>query len=144
MTDLKLAALDEDDLVVLSAHLQDAVMTVADIDWQPRNKRLLLAMNRFAWDAKGSFLAKARERRRAVLQFDRVSAIRTIGIDRGKPGDVLSLLAVRPGDPAKPAGTIELVFSGGAMMRLDVECVEARLTDLGTRWQAAGRPVHGV
>lgn len=144
MTDLKLAAFDEEDLGVISAQVQDAVLTVADIDWRPAEKRLLVAMNRFAWDAPHRFLRRDSERRRAVLQFDRVGAVRTAGINRARGGEVLSVLALRFIPGAAPSGAIEIVFSGSAALRADVECIEARLTDLGSRWQAASRPRHEV
>lgn len=141
MTDLRLAALDEDDLDVISAQAQDAVLTVGDIVWTPKDKRLLLAMNRFAWDAPHGFLQRDGERRRAVLQLDRVKAVRTTGIRRDRTGDVLSLLAIQ--FDAK-SGAIDLLFSGGAALKAEVECIEARLTDLGARWQASARPRHQV
>lgn len=144
MTDLKLAALDEDDLDVLSAQAQDAVLTVGDIDWSPKAGRLLVAMNRFAWDAPHGFMRHDGERRRAVLQIDRVRSVRTTGVNRARGGDVLSLLAIQFEAGERPAGAIELVFSGGAALRAEVDCIEARLTDLGARWQAAARPRHQV
>ena len=77
-----------------------------------------------------------------MLHFDRVLAVKSLGIDPARKQEVLSLLALRfvPGDA--PAGAIELVFAGGASIRLEVECVEARLTDLGGAWTAGSRPTH--
>lgn len=144
MTDLRLAAFDEEDLDVLSAQVQDAVLKVGDIDWRPREKRLILAMNRFAWDVRGSFLRRQDERRRAALQFDRVRSVRSAGIRRDRSADVLELLALRFLSGDSPSGAIELDFAGNATMRIEVECIEARLTDLGARWQAASRPLHKV
>ncbi len=144
MTDLRLAAFDEEDLDVLSAQVQDAVLKVSGIDWRPREKRLILAMNRFAWDVRGTFTRRNDERRSAVLQFDRVRAVRSAGIRRDRAEDVLELLALRFLPSDTPSGTIELDFAGNATMRLDVECIEARLTDLGARWQASSRPLHKV
>ncbi len=142
MDALKLIALDEEDLKIVSAHAQDAVLKVADLDYLPRDKRFVLAMNRFAWEEAGGLFQHHNERRRSVLHFDRVLAARTSGISRDKPEEVLSLLAVRF-DPAEaPAGIVELIFSGGAAIRLDVECVEARLADLGGAWEASSRPTH--
>lgn len=144
MTELRLAAFDLDDLGVISAQVQDAVLTVADIDWRPSERRLLIAMNRFAWDAPHGFLRRDNERRRSVLQFDRVNAVRTTGIRRDKAGEVLSMLALRFIAGDAPSGAIEIVFAGNAALRAEVECIEARLTDLGSRWQAASRPHHQV
>lgn len=142
MTALKLIALEEEDLRIVSAHAQDAVMKVADLEFSARDKRFVAAMNRFAWEERGGFFNRRNERHRSVLHFDRVLAARTIGLSREKPDDVLSLLAIRFEQTDAPAGVVELVFSGNAAVRLDVECIEARLTDLGGAWEASSRPVH--
>lgn len=144
MDSLKLIALDEEDLSVISAHVQDAVAKVSDLDYAPAPKLFSLAMNRFAWEAGtgGLFRRQPRERHRAVLSFSRVLAVQTVGIDRARPDTALSLLAVRFRGAEAPAGTVELVFSGEAIVRLSVECIEARLTDLGGAWEAASRPAH--
>jgi hypothetical protein len=77
-----------------------------------------------------------------VLHFDRVLGVKTSGISRDNPDDVLSLLAVSFVPVDRPAGLIELVFAGGGAVMLDVECVEARLADLGGAWAATSRPLH--
>jgi hypothetical protein len=141
MDALKLAALDAEDLAVISAHLQDAVLKVGDIDWRPREKRLLIQLNRFAWE-KADRARRGFERRRALIHFARVEAVRSSRIRRDAPDAVLSLLAVRfePGDA--PAGVVDLTFSGGGTLRLSVECIEASLADLGAAWGTQNRPVH--
>ncbi len=140
---LKLAALDVEDLTVISACMQDAVLKTGEISYKPRDKRLVLPVNRYAWEKNGERLTIP-ERRRAILHFDRVLALRTTGIDRKKPETVLAILAVQFKATDEPAGTIEISFAGGATMRLDVECIEAQLADLGSAWAAMGKPKHGV
>lgn len=142
MTPLKLVALDEKDLEIVSAHTQDAVMKVGELAYLPDVRRFVAPMKRFAWEASTGFFRRRDERRQSVLHFDRVLAARLSAVDRSKPDDVLSLLAIRFAQSDAPAGTIELIFSGGGSIRLDVECVEARLADLGAAWQAASRPTH--
>jgi len=142
MTPLKLIALDADDLEIVSAHVQDAVLKVGDIQFDPAHKRLILPMNRFAWEATKGILKQHNERRNAVLQFDRVTAVQSTGVARDKPNEVLSLLVVAFDADDEPAGTIELLFAGGAAIRAEVECVEVRLADLGGAWEASSRPVH--
>ena len=88
-------ALDAEDLDVISAHMQDAVCKIGDIDYRPRHRQFVLVGNRFVWEGAGGRRRKTFERRRSVLHFDRVDAVRTLGIDRSRPDDVLSLLAVR-------------------------------------------------
>ncbi|KUM25636.1 hypothetical protein AU467_25295 [Mesorhizobium loti] len=142
MAALKLIALDDQDLSIVSAHVQDAVMKVSDLEYLPVAKRFVLTMNRFVWEAKSGFFSQHNERRQSVLHFDRVLGAKTSGIQRDKPDEVLSLLAVSFVAISKPAGIIELVFSGGGTIMLDVECIEARLADIGGSWEATSRPVH--
>ncbi|WP_376701961.1 DUF2948 family protein [Mesorhizobium sp. ISC25] len=144
MNGLKLVALDDQDLSIISAHVQDAVMKVSDLEYLPSVKRFVLTMSRFVWEAKSGFLRQHNERRQAVLHFDRVLGAKTSGIARDKPDEVLSLLAISFLALDKPAGIVELIFSGGGAIMLDVECIEARLADVGGAWKATSRPVHRV
>ncbi|TIS48851.1 MAG: DUF2948 family protein [Mesorhizobium sp.] len=139
---LKLIALDDQDLSIVSAHVQDAVMKVSDLEYLPAAKRFVLTMNRFVWEAKSGVFRQHNERRQSVLHFDRVLGAKTSGIQRDKPAEVLSLLAISFVAISKPAGIIELVFSGGGTIMLDVECIEARLADVGGSWEATSRPMH--
>ncbi len=142
MDALKLVALDVEDLKILSAHVQDAVMKVGELEFLPAAKRFIVPMNRFVWEKKSGFFRQHNERRRAVLHFDRVLGVKSSGIARNNREDVLSLLAVSFVPLAPPSGLIELVFSGGGTVVLDVECIEARLADTGGTWQATSRPLH--
>jgi len=141
---LKLVALDADDLEIVSAHVQDAVMQVGQIDYRAGERRLVIEMNRFAWEKAGGVLRRHNERRRAVLHFEGVRAVRSSGVDRARKQEVLSLLTVGFAEDEAPAGTVELLFAGGAALALDVDYVEARLSDLGPAWEASSRPVHGA
>lgn len=142
---LKLVALDEEDLKVISAHLQDAVMKVGDIDYRPRQKKFVATMNRFVWEkAAGGRRPRTFERRRTVLHFDRVLAVKAAGIDQRRKDEVLELLAVRFAPAREPTGTIELIFAGRGTIRLEVECIEAQLTDLGAAWETRAKPAHGA
>jgi hypothetical protein len=141
---LRLIALDVDDLAVVSAHVQDAVLKVADMSWLAREKRFVMAMNRFAWEAasKGSWRRGSYQRRRAVLHFARVETVKSAGIDRDTEKAVLVLLAVRFEPRDGPSGEVILDFAGGGTVRLTVECLEAQLTDLGPAWSTPHAPRH--
>jgi len=142
MTDLKLIALDSEDLDVISAHVQDAVVRVADMGYARADRRFALLMNRFDWET-----GKGRDkgiRKRTALHFDAVQSVVTNGFDPASPEGVLNLLAItfRPVDG--PSGIIELSFAGGGTVRLGVECLEARLADLGAAWAASAKPAHAL
>ena len=143
MEPLKLIALDQDDIAVVSTHLQDAVVKVADILWRPAEKRLVLALNRFDWEACGH-ASPCLQRRRTALRFERVLSFRARNVSPAAKDAVLNLLAVEYAETDAPAGTITLIFSGGAALRLEVECLECELADLGPTWTAAARPAHEV
>jgi len=142
MTRLKLAALDEEDLKIISAHMQDALLKVGDMAYMPRKARFALVASRFDWPAhhKGE---KAPRRARTGLHFERVLNVRSRNIRRQAADGVLSLLAITfTPDDEPPGGTVELVFSGGGVIRLEVECLEAWMEDLGPMWDAASVPSH--
>ncbi|MBY5496312.1 DUF2948 family protein [Rhizobium leguminosarum] len=142
MTDLKLVALDDEDLAIISAHMQDSVFKVGDIDWSPRDAQFALAVNRFVWEG-AERKRSGFERRRAALVFKRALAVRSLGIDRQKRDEVLSLLALRFEKKGEgPEGTIELSLSGTASIALDVECIEVQLADIGGAWEASSKPRH--
>jgi hypothetical protein len=137
---LKLIAMDSDDLAVISAHCQDAVLKAGAIKFHAREQRLILAMNRFVWERPGK--GGKWERRQAVLHFDRVSKVLAKGVDRRNKDQVLELLAIAFVGAEAPAGHVELAFAGGATLRADVECLEARLSDLDAAWETGSRPAH--
>jgi hypothetical protein len=146
MDRLKLIALDKEDIEVVSAHLQDAVVKAADIRWRPAEKRLVIALNRFDWEAAHSAVPEYR-RRRAALRFERVTACKCrncIAVEAVQAGRVLNLLAVLFEGTDHPAGVVTLTFSGGATLRLEVECLEAELADLGPAWITECCPAHNV
>lgn len=141
---LKLLALDAEDLAVLSTYAQDAVMKVGDIAFVPKEGRFVIAMNRFIWERADDGQRRGYERRRAVLGFDRVKAVKSSCIRRDRPDAVLELLAVSFEPTDQPAGWVTLYFAGGGAIRLEVECVEARLADLGAAWATTAKPRHDI
>ncbi len=144
MQDLKLIALDAEDLAVLSTHLQDAVLRVGDMTYQKREKRFALIANRFDWEdaTKKGDRARSFVRRRTGLRFERVLGAKLSGLDLSAADATLALLSIEFETTSEPAGFVTLRFSGGGMIRLDVECIEAELTDLGAAWATHLRPEH--
>lgn len=144
MPQLKLIAFDAEDLSVVSAHLQDAVMRVGDMTYRPRERRFAALVSRFDWANALGRSEKQHVRRQSALRFERVLGARLTGFDLKQPGEVLALLAVtfEGAGTDDPAGTVTLTFAGKAAVQLDVECLEAELRDLGPTWQARARPSH--
>lgn len=139
---IKLIALDAEDLAIVSAHVQDAVTRPGLARWLAGERRFVLPLNRFAWEKALRVGDKADERRAAVLHFDRVSRVVSTGIRPDDDKTVAVLLAVTFTATDEPAGVVTLHFAGGGRIRLEVECIEARLADLGEAWAARARPEH--
>lgn len=141
MTDLKLLALDNEDLEVISAATQDAIVRVADMGFARADHRFALLVNRYAWE-DGS--RKKGVRKRTGLHFECVKNARCAGIDTNARDGVLELLSIRFQETDAPSGIVELNFAGGGTVRLEVECLEARLQDLGAAWAAKAKPEHAA
>ncbi len=130
MSQRKLSALDEDDLAVISAHVQDASVVAGDIIWRQSEKRLVVGMRRLDWD-EALTGADAPRRLVSALRFDRVLACKSRDIDIAAPELALTLLGIEFHPADAPGGNALLLFSNGGALRLDVECLECELADLG-------------
>ena len=140
---LKLIALDADDLAVISAHVQDARVKACDIIWRQREKRLVIGMNRLDWEQTLSGEAEPR-RLIAALRFDRVLACKSRNIDLAAPENMLELVGIEFHEHEAPGGSALLMFTEGGAIRLDVECLECELTDLGLEDLGAGDIEEGT
>ncbi len=141
MDSLKLIALDEADLAVISACLQDAVFKTGDTQFLGKDSVFTLEANRFVWEEGRD--KKTFERRRALLVLKQVRAVKSLGVKLKDTDAVHSLLALRflAGDEA-PAGVVELVLSGGGVIHLDVACIEIQLADVAGGWETKFKPRH--
>lgn len=144
MTDLKLLALDEEDLSIIAAHLQDAVLRVGDMAYLKGERRFALVVNRFDWaDAvRSDGKRKNFVRRQTGVRIEHVDAARVSGIDLTAKDQVLSLLTLTFEPQEAPQGSVTLTFAGGGAVQLEVECLEAALSDLGAAWATRRKPQH--
>jgi hypothetical protein len=136
---LRLVALDQEDLAVISAHLQDAEVRIADLAYLPHERRFAFVAQRFDWETTPN---EPPRRRLTGLHFERVSRVRCRGVDRSQPDSVLNLLGVAFEETDAPSGTATLLFENGSAIQLDIECVEAQMKDLGPVWPCNKRPTH--
>jgi hypothetical protein len=139
MDQIKFIVLDRDDLAVASAHLQDAVLKVSDVHWRPKEKRLVLGLHRFDWETSEG---PEYRRRLCALRFERVLSCKCKDVNPAGKNAVLSLLAVEFDETDAPGGVVRMTFSGGGVVRLEVECLEAELADLGPVWTTSTCPKH--
>jgi hypothetical protein len=138
---LKLRATDADDLAVISAVLQDAVIPGDEMTYLPSEHRFVLVANRFRWEDSDGQPVPGRiyERVHAGLVIDTVRAVKTRGFDPTQKDRLLSLLAIEPND-----GAIDLLFSGGTAIRIEVERILCHLEDVAEPYPTRLRPNHAV
>jgi hypothetical protein len=140
-TNLKLRAEDADDLAVVSACLQDAVIAIRETTFLPGERRFVFVANRFRWEDSEKDRpvegAAIYERVHCGVYFDAVTAVRQQGLVQKRKGQIVSLLAIEHGE-----GTIDLHFSAGIVIRLEVEKILCHVHDLDEPWPTQWRPSH--
>lgn len=133
---LHLRAETAEDVSVLSAFLQDAVMRRADMGFRPKERRFALLANRYRWERNQG------ERIRCGVHFDSVSNVAAQGFELIKPTDILSLLAVTQDQAPMEQIHLTLIFAGGPLLRLTSECIDITLDDIGEGWITPRHPDH--
>ena len=141
---LKLIAVSDDDLAVVSGALQDAIIPIGDISYEPVTKQFVFVANRFRWEtADQARKAEPAERVNAGVTFSNVTAVRRRGIDFGDRAAFLNLLAItQVAESDADAPTIELTFSGNTAIRLETTGLLCHLEDFGEPWPTQWRPQH--
>ncbi|MEQ1615759.1 MAG: DUF2948 family protein [Hyphomicrobiaceae bacterium] len=127
--------------------MQDAVLLIADMAFLPKESRFAAITNRFDWDAAAKAETEGKTdskllRHRAALRFERVLSAKVSGIDLKDKRRALSILALQFEETGAPAGTVTIICAGNAAIRLEVECLEVELKDLGAMWAARAKPTH--
>lgn len=142
MDPLKLIAMDEEDLKILSALVQDAVLLTKDMVYQPKERRFVMIVSRFNWAEAEGANGGGFERRQTALRFEWVDQAQFKDLALDRPGDAHELLAVDFEPGKAPGGTLTLIFAGGGGVKLHVDCIEAELRDLGPSWTTRMKPKH--
>ena|SRR3990167_7069264 len=136
---LKLSALDADDLGVISAAVQDALVAVRDCAYLKDEKRFVLLLNRFQWEADPS-IDSAHSRTHSALVFNEVTGVRHHDVPLGEPDRMLELLAVT----LESDGSVALRFASGRAIRLEIGRLACHLGDVGEPWPTPWKPAHPV
>ena len=139
--EVKLAATDQEDIAVLSALLQDSVIPISEMIYLAAESRFALVANRFRWeDASAEKISgQIYDRVRCGVTFDRVTAVRRRNFDHAKRGQMFDLLALQA-----TIAYVDLVFAGGATIRLEVEKIQCHAEDFGDPWPTQWRPEHDL
>ena len=139
---LKLRAEDADDLAVLSACLQDALVPVRDLAYVPDHKIFVFVANRFRWESGSRPEPAERQRILCAVTFSAVAGVSYRGFRRSDEDRILALLAIRAEAESVGATAILLEFSGHAAIRLEVARIQCRAKDLGEPWPTPWHPRH--
>ena len=138
---LNIGALDSEDLTVISAMVQDAVLPVGEISWQANQRRLALLINRFRWEDKTNAERQGRpvERVQSLLVFDTVLSVASQGLDRSQKDLVLSVLSITTENAENGDCFFTVTLAGDGALRIRVEAVEVHLRDVTRPYAAPSR-----
>ncbi len=139
---MKIMAASEDDLLVLSALVQDGVARMQDLYREASSRRFTIGLNRFRWELVN--VGEQPSRVRAGLMIEGVEAVRTQNLNRENPDAVIDILSLDfiPDKKNPPAGCLRVLLAGGGMIEMDVECIDVTLADVSQSWKTRHLPDH--
>ena len=141
VTNLKLLATSDEDLRVIAAHLQDAIVSIQDIANLRKNRIFLIQLNRFMWEDVEKGVFRKSKRIRTVLKFDNVISISSKNIDTKKK-NFLDFLTIESNLLTDKSYEIKLIFSGDAVIKIKAEVIDVTLDDQGASWESKMQPKH--
>ena len=141
---LKLIARTEEDLRVVSAHLQDSIASIADIANLKKNKIFLMQLNRFMWEDVEKGVFRKNKRIRTILKFENVMSVLSKNINQHKKDNFLDFLAIETNITPDKNYEMKIIFAGDAMIRVISEVIEVTLDDQGDAWVTKNKPKHGT
>jgi hypothetical protein len=141
VTNLKLLATSNEDLRVVAAHLQDAIVSTQDIASLKKNRIFLIQLNRFMWEDVEKGVFRKNKRIRTILKFDNVISILSKNINI-KNKNFLDFLTIESNLMPDKSYEIKLIFSGDAMIKIKTEVIDVTLDDQGSPWESKIQPKH--
>ena len=139
---LKLIAKTDEDLRVISAHLQDSIVKTSDIANLKKNKIFLMQLNRFMWEDVEKGVFRKNKRIRTVLKFENVLKATSKNVNQKKNDRFLDFLAIEMFKMPDKNFEMNLIFSGDVVIKLVVEAIEVTLDDQGSPWESKNKPRH--
>ena len=139
---LKLIAKTQEDLSIVSAHLQDSIASVSDIANLKKNKIFLMQLNRFMWEDVEKGVFRKNKRIRTILKFENVLNVLSKNIDQQKKGKFLDFLAIETNMTPDNNYEMKIIFAGDSIIRIISEAIEVTLDDQGDAWETKNKPNH--
>ena len=141
---LKLIAKTQEDLKVLSAHLQDSIANVSDIANLKKNKILLMQLSRFMWEDVEKGVFRKNKRIRTILKFENVIKVNSKNINQLKKDKFLDFLTIETNKMPDKNYEMNIVFSGDLRIKVISELIDVTLDDQGDPWDTKNMPTHKV
>jgi|TARA_B110000211_G_scaffold233592_1_gene300271 hypothetical protein len=139
---LKLSATSVEDLSVISAHLQDAIVSIQDIANLKKNKIFLIQLNRFMWEDVEKGVFRKNKRTRTVLKFDNIISVSSKNINIKNNEKFLDFLTIESILLPDRNYEIKLIFSGDSVIKIKTEVIDVTLDDQGLPWETKTQPKH--
>ena len=139
---LKLIARTEEDMRVVSAHLQDSIASISDIANLKKNKIFLLQLNRFMWEDVEKGVFRKNKRIRTILKFENVLNVVSKNINQLKKDKFLDFLAIETYLTPDNNYEMKIIFAGDSIIRVTSEVIEVTLDDQGEAWDTKNKPKH--
>ena len=139
---LKLIARTEEDLRVVSAHLQDSIASISDIANLKKNKIFLMQLNRFMWEDVEKGVFRKNKRIRTILKFENVLEVHSKNINQSKKNKFLDFLAIESNIMPDNNYVMKITFAGDSIIKLISEVIEVTLDDQGEAWDTKNKPKH--
>jgi len=139
---LKLLATSDEDLRVIAAHLQDAIVSVQDIASLKKNRIFLIQLNRFMWEDVEKGVFRKNKRIRTMLKFDNVTSVLFKNINSKDSKNFLDFLTIESNLLSDTSHEIKLIFSGDSVIKIKAEVMDVTLDDQGSPWETKAQPKH--
>ena len=141
---LKLIGKNEEDLKVISAYLQDSIVTIRDIVFLKKNRNFIMILNRFMWEDAEKGVFRKNKRIRCAVKFEEVFQVKSTNINQKNKNKVLEYLAIESSLSNDKTVKIKIFFSGGGIITIFAEVIEVLLKDLGNSWNVKHFPKHKI
>ena len=139
---LRLLATSDEDLRIIAAHLQDAILTVKDAANLKKNRIFLIQLNRFMWEDVEKGVFRKNKRIRTVLKFENAISVLSKNINIKNNESFLDFLTIESNLLPDKSYEIKLIFSGNSVIKIKAEVIDVTLDDQGASWESKTQPKH--
>ena len=141
---LRLIGNNQEDFKVISAHLQDSIVTIRDIVFLKKNKTFIMIVNRFMWEDIEKGVFRQNKRIRCAVKFETVLEVKTKNINQKKTNKPLECLALKCISVSEKTYATKIFFAGNGIITIISEIIDVAMEDLGKPWNVKSIPMHKI